>query len=333
MTSAVKESTILTAPEDWETWILIVKTLAGDSWKYIDPSSTTTIVLDQPEKPQPSDFGGTNTSNIAPDQRAHWIEFNNLYHRQLKEYEREKARIQKAEEYIITHIDKSFLLQSANYDSLRDFIASLKKALAPSESSREQSIIDRYIRAKTLDAPNTNFETWQQEYLLSYLRAKEANLPDVSSSRAHWDLVKAIKQLDPGDAAIISTQITSSNSTSLPTIEDTLSSFAQHYRRTHIERPNIHMGVFAAALQGEESPYKKRRQSRCPCGDFHIWGTCPDLVEDIRPRGFTPDARKVENIKAFCKDPERKKLIAEVRLKARKYYQREKKEQYRTQQH
>jgi len=330
MTTVIKESTILKGTEDWEAWILIVKTLTGDSWRYIDPSSATAITLDEPQKPQPSDFGGTNTSDIALDQRAQWIEFNNIYYRELKEYERKKARIGKAEEYIITHIDKSYLLQKANYESLRDFLVSLKKALAPSESTREQTIIDRYVRAKQLDAKNTNFESWLQDFLFAYLRAKEAKIPDVSGDRAHWDIVKAIKQLDTGYAAIVSTQITSSESTSLPSIKDTLSAFAQHYRRTHIKEPNIHGGVFAATIQGEESPYKKR-QSRCPCRDFHIWGTCLDLIEDIRPQGFTPDARKQENIKDFCKDPERKKIVTEVRTRARKYHQREKKQQYRTQ--
>ena len=109
MTTTIKESAILTSPDDWEAWILIVKTLAGDSWRYINPS-TTVVALDEPEKPQPSDFGGTNTSDIDPNQRAYWIEFNNLYYQQLKEYERKKARINKAEEYIITYIDKSYLL-------------------------------------------------------------------------------------------------------------------------------------------------------------------------------------------------------------------------------
>jgi hypothetical protein len=328
MATITKETVVLGSPKDWEAWILIVKALAADSWPYIDPSSATVTTLDVPEQPRPSDFGGTNTSNIDPDQRAHWIEFNNLYHRSLKDYERKKARIDKAEEYIITHIDKSYLFQKANYDTLRDFLVSLKKALAPSDSTREQMIVDRYLTAKEFPSGNTNFETWQQEYLVAYLRAKEAKIPDVSGDRAHWDLVKAIVQLDSGYAAIVSMQITSQPRV-LPSIEDTLSAFTQHYRRTHIKRPDILQGTYAATIQGQESPYKKKRQSRCPCGDFHVWGSCPELVEDMRPQDFTPDARKQENIRAFCKDPERKKLVTEIRLKARRFRQRGKKRQYR----
>ena len=318
MTTVSKELTILTSPEDWEAWILIVKTLAGDSWQYIDPS--TTIALDQPQKPQPSDFGGTNSSNVDPNQRADWLEFNKLYHQELKGYEREKARIDKAEEYIITHIDKSYLLQKANYNSLRDFLISLQKALAPSESTREQTIINRYVQAKTLNAPNTNFETWQQEYLLAYLRAKEAKIPDVSGDRAHWDLVKAIKQLDSGYAAIISTQITSSESTSLPLIEDTLSAFAQHHRRTHIQRPNIHGGTFGAILQGEESPYKRKRGSKpdklCLCGDNHFWGQCPYIDTTLRSRGFIEDPEKVKKIAQYEAN-DNEGILNKIRAKSR----------------
>ena len=112
MSTISRVSVILVRPEDWEPWILIVKALASDSWQYIDPSATTALNI--PERPQPSDFGGTNSSNIDANQRAHWIEFNNLYYRELKDYERKKGRIDKAEEFMITHLDKSYLLQKAN---------------------------------------------------------------------------------------------------------------------------------------------------------------------------------------------------------------------------
>ncbi|ORY10659.1 hypothetical protein BCR34DRAFT_588458 [Clohesyomyces aquaticus] len=115
----------------------------------------------------------------------------------------------------------------------------------------------------------------------------------MSGDRAHWHLVKAIKKLDPGYAAVISTQITSAQlpaslpsaqlpaslpsaqlPASLPSINDTLSAFAQHYRRTYTNKSTIPSSAYAATLQGEESPYQRRKQSRCPCGDFHIWGAC-----------------------------------------------------------
>jgi len=128
------------------------------------------------------------------------------------------------------------------------------------------------------------------------------NIPDVSGNRAHWDLVKAIKQLDSGYAAIVSTQITS-NQASLPSIEDTLSAFAQHHRRTHIQRPNIHGGTFGATLQGEESLYKRKRGSKpdkpCLCGDNHFWGQCPYIDITLRTRGFVEDPAKVKKIAQY----------------------------------
>jgi hypothetical protein len=333
----MKEST-LTDSSDWEAWILIVKILAGDSWQYIDPSTTTTLA--QPQKPQPSDFGGTNSSNIDPNQRVHWIEFNTLYYRELKEYERAKAKIQKAEEYIITHIDTSFLLQKANYSSLRDFLASLEKALAPTQSSREQTIIDRYTRAKTFDARNTSFETWQQEYLVAYLRAKEANIPDVSGDRAHWDLVKAISQLDSGYAAVISTQITSAQQQPaqqlaqqsaqqsgqiLPSVEHTLSAFAQHYRRTYTRRSPVHGGTFAATLNQQESPYQRKRLrddgtpvKPCLCGDLHLWRDCPYIDTSLRREGFVEDPEKAKKITEF-EASDIKGILGQIRDKKQRY--------------
>ncbi|ORX92700.1 hypothetical protein BCR34DRAFT_250649 [Clohesyomyces aquaticus] len=63
-------------------------------------------------------------------------------------------------------------------------------------------------------------------------------------------------KLDTGYAAVISTQITSAQlPASLPSIKDTLSAFAQHYRRTYTNKLTIPNSAYAATLQGEESPY------------------------------------------------------------------------------
>jgi len=327
----VQHTVILRDTHDWEAWILIVKTLAGDSWRYINPTSTA--VLEEPQKPQPTDFGGTNSSNIDPDQRVHWIEFSNLYYRELKEYERKKARIDKAEEHIITHTDPSLLLRKANYTTLRAFLTALKEALAPSEKVREQLVIDQYNEAKHLKGKSTNVEDWQQKYLLAYLRGKDLEIPDVMGDRPHWDLVKAFMQLDSAYAAVVSTQITSATLSNqpLPTVESIINQFTQHHRHTHTIEANIHGGVYAT-LNGEPPPYNtkdKKRPSRCPCGDFHLWGSCPELIESIRTTGFQLNSHKQENIKTFCKDPKRAILVQKVRLKARQYQLRQKKEQYR----
>jgi hypothetical protein len=241
-----------------------------------------------------------------------------------------KQRLRKLKNTSSATLIKSYLLQKANYNTLRDFLVSLQKALSPSESTREQIIIDRYVEAKQLDARNTNFETWQQEYLLAYLRAQESNIPDVSGDRAHWDLVKAIKQLDSGYAAIISIQITSAQQspqqpTSLPSIQDTLSAFAQHYRRTHIKIPNIHGGVFGATLNQEESPYQRKRPREddtpsrpCICEDMHFWRQCPYIDTALRSSGFIEDPEKAKKIANFeAKDS--KGILNKIRAKNRHF--------------
>ncbi|KAF2730623.1 hypothetical protein EJ04DRAFT_37163 [Polyplosphaeria fusca] len=50
MSTTIKESSILAVPDDWETWIPVVNTYAGESWQYIDPSTPATT-LERPQRP------------------------------------------------------------------------------------------------------------------------------------------------------------------------------------------------------------------------------------------------------------------------------------------
>jgi hypothetical protein len=304
-----------------------VKTYAGDSWQYIDPSSLAATTLQRPQRPQPTDFGGTNASNIAADQRQQWLDFNTLYYRELKEYEREKSKIDKAEQYIITHVEKSFLLQRAN-KSLRDFLIHLKNALAPTEKAREQSVVDTYNRAKQFDSRSEGFDSWHHTYLSAYLQAKETQIPDVSGDRAYWDVIKVIKRLDDGYAAVISIKITSTSAnppSDLPSVEDVLNSFSQHYRRTKIMQPQIHGGVFGATLNQEPSPYIKKRSREdatphkpCLCGDAHFWGQCPYIDTSLRSTGFIEDPEKVKKIALF-ETRDHEGILNKIREKNRRF--------------
>ncbi|KAF2023518.1 hypothetical protein EK21DRAFT_94852 [Setomelanomma holmii] len=57
-----------------------------------------------------------------------------------------------------------------------------------------------------------------------------------------------------------------------------LADFLRYHRTTHSRKANIHGDVFGATLNGQESPYKKKRSrgnkkpsKPCLCGDDHFW--------------------------------------------------------------
>jgi len=84
------------------------------------------------------------------------------------------------------------------------------------------------------------------------------------------------------------------------------------YRTTRSTKANIHGGAFAATLNGEESPYNKKRKRQnkpskpCLCGDIHFWGKCPYIDPTANKQsGFVEDPEKAKKIKAYeAKDQE-----------------------------
>src|SRR5207237_627812 len=83
---------ILQTESDWETWIIVVESLAGDQWKYINPSVANPPQLSKPDEPDPQDFGGTTYANVPANQRNAWLSINELYFKRIKQYEKEKAK-------------------------------------------------------------------------------------------------------------------------------------------------------------------------------------------------------------------------------------------------
>jgi hypothetical protein len=160
-------------------------------------------------------------------------------------------------------------------------------------------------------------------------------LPEVHGFRAHKDLIRAIKQVDAAYAASASLSIFKAeetwnlnrnvpvpNQSQLPT---TLADFLRYYRTTHSRKTNIHGGVFSATLNGQRSPYNKKRprddekpSKPCLCGDNHFWGQCPYIDTALRTQGFVEDPEKAKKITAF-EAAYTKGILNKIREKTRRY--------------
>jgi hypothetical protein len=104
-----------------------------------------------------------------------------------------------------------------------------------------------------------------------------------------------------------------------------LADFLRYYRTTHSRKTNIHGGVFGATLNGQASPYKKKRSrgdekpsKPCLCGDNHFWGQCPYIDTALRTRGFVEDPEKAKRITAF-ETADTSGLLNKIREKNRRY--------------
>jgi hypothetical protein len=180
-----------------------------------------------------------------------------------------------------------------------------------------------------------NIKDWCSEVLIAYNRAKQLDLPEVHGFRAHKDLVRAIKQVDAAYAASASLDIFKAEETwnlncnvPIPNqsqLSTTLADFLCYYRTTHSRKTNIHGGVFGATLNGQRSPYNKKRprddakpSKPCLCGDNKFWRQCPYINTSLRARGFVEDPEKAKKIAEF-EAADTKGMLNKIREKNRRY--------------
>ena len=88
---------------------------------------------------------------------------------------------------------------------------------------------------------------------------------------------------------------------------------------------NIYGGVFGATLNGQESPYKRKRPrgdekplKPCLCGDNHFWGLCPYINTALITRGFVKNPKKAKKIAAF-EAADTKGILNKIWEKNRRY--------------
>jgi hypothetical protein len=160
-------------------------------------------------------------------------------------------------------------------------------------------------------------------------------LPEVHGYGAHKDLVRAIKQVDAAYAASVSLDIfkaeetwNSNRNIPIPNqsqLSTLLADFLRYYRTTNTRKTNILGGVFGATLNGQGSPYNKKRSrdnakpsKPCLCGDNHFWGQCLYIDIALRTRGFVEDPEKAKKVALF-EAADTGGILNKIREKNRRY--------------
>jgi hypothetical protein len=264
------------------------------------------------------------------------------YYKDIKEYRRLKDKLGQVEAHITKTIQQDLLYHIKDKPTVYEQIKTLQELYSPTTADQEYRVQKAYEAAKVLHARRSNIEDWCSEFITAYNRAKQLDLPEVHGFRAHKDLVRAVKQVDAAYAASVSLDIFKAeetwnlnrnvpipNQSQLSTI---LANFLRYHRTTHSRKTNIHGGVFGATLNGQESPYKKKRSrgdetpsKPCLCGDNHFWGQCPYIDTALRTRGFVEDPEKAKKITTFEKS-DTKGLLNKIREKNRRYKKHKSKE-------
>jgi hypothetical protein len=335
MPTTVANQVVLRDEADWELWIYSVKLLAeaGRVWEYINPELPFRP-LNKPEKPtRPTATASSASSSAtapiasqapqatAVDLTQYKIELDE-YRSELKQFNQNHDKLGQVAVHITKTISQDLIYLIKDRSTIYDQLKLLQERFSPTMADREYRIQKAYESAKVFHARRSNIEDWCNSFQLAYDRARQLDLPDVHGFRPHKDLIRALKQIDPGYAATIASQIFEAEEAwnldrqrpieGRETVAAVLARFMRFYRTTRSTKANIHGGVFAATLNGEESPYNKKRKRQnkpskpCLCGDIHFWGKCPYIDPTANKQsGFVEDPEKAKKIKAYeAKDQE-----------------------------
>jgi len=332
--SIERSEPFLTSSTDWELWFIVIKDIAtdGDVWDYVNPSKSDSEIkkLDVPTEPQPDAFGSTDgtEATIPTERHTAWATACQNYSRRTKEYRRQKDTIKEVNKYITTHIAKQYLLLLDDCETTHKKLVKLKEMFCPTNADKELQIEDEYRAIKPFNARRANIDKWATEFEAAYQRATAAKLPIVAGFRAHKDLIRAIKPVEPAYAATLAIRIRqkeiNENSEVSADLQFStlLADFVSYYRTTHTSSTaSVNSSAFATATLGGEKQPKSRKRARSPdahtpegseclCEQgVHLWGQCGYVNPDARGKDFDYNAEIDELVKNKINASKRLKVI------------------------
>ncbi|ERF72675.1 hypothetical protein EPUS_07468 [Endocarpon pusillum Z07020] len=81
-----------------------------------------------------------------------------------------------------------------------------------------------------------------------------------------------------------------------------------------------------SAASAEKAPSETKKYSNCLCGEKHTFSMCPYLIEQRRPKGWSPIDRIQKEINEKLKNPALKRAVKRAQSAANKLQERSKKQ-------
>lgn len=236
--AVTRVTVVLDRANDWHKWLFIRKDTAqkNDLWQYVDPATNAADLptLMAPPEPKLTDFDeeATLIARLSAAQQK-------LYQWEYERWERkdiEFKRLRKAMAEFNSEIGKTIatrhLYLIENKDTPHERLTTLKKHLAPSDTSRQRDLIARY---KTLQIPprGRKIEEWLRSWVEVTNMCIAADIPETTGSRAQEDFVIACRTIDPeyGTSGLRALIDLEEAGNTIPSVEDYVSKFSAYLKR------------------------------------------------------------------------------------------------------
>lgn len=284
---------ILAKPADWDAWIFFVRARATSSniWTLVNPDlAEKPVALAEPEELQ---YVEPEVGETVKDAIQDYKDRKEIYKPKLAKYERQEKAFGDPITLIqdmITAYNVTFIQSEEPHPW--DILRALKQRLAPSDQARSLEIKQNYHRL--CKGPGSqNVEAWLDEWTLTFTKATEYSIAEVTGSRPVRDFLMAIRTKEPTFANthfILLKHLQAGN------LYEIVEDFRQHVWLQQLSGPaqgESHSAFPTKStsntpiFRGQQTPPKP-----CLCGDLHWVSDCAYLVSEKRTKGWKPDAAK-----------------------------------------
>ncbi len=295
-----KTNLILKKFDDWNEWIMIVKTMTkrDDVEKYVnlikiesaefiefDLFIFFTIKLD-----------ATNSTDLSIDKQRDLAIMREDYKKRMRKYKKRIDALKNLNIFILISIDRFNLIYLRNQKTIHQKLSALKKRLALTNRVRKLEMIRKYKNLqKALKHQQMN--QWLLNWEKIYAKTKRLNFSDVQNDRCAYDFLNALRTMNLSFVfkrkTILNHEMNQKKSST--SIKDLLENFRNHLRiaRTLITKKATHetFATLQEKSSNDETTDQKRSEKfsnrkienrSCLCNRKHSFNECYYLIEKLR---------------------------------------------------
>jgi hypothetical protein len=195
--TAVK-TIILTNPEDWEPWYTNLQAhVNAEIWPFIDPDQPERRLREPPIQPtiQAINSDATQFYELTAAQQKVYENSRKFYDSDMKYYTAQTTQLKEARVFITTTVSevKHVYLKSEN--SVREWIAILKRNTEPTRGQLIQKAVEGYNGVFRMKLSGSRIGTWIQQWEYAMAKGERYGISQLTNGQWLRDLANAIHPL------------------------------------------------------------------------------------------------------------------------------------------
>jgi hypothetical protein len=322
--AAIRKELILTNHEQWDTWILSLRSKVDryNLWPYLDPDTAEADVpkLVQPTRPSYDTVKpeATKLADLSTEERLELSELRAIYMEDQRLYTKQWDVYNELRDWFLQTTATSLHPFFVRLSEPRLMLIEIKRHCTIINHIREIELGQEYAKQKQTPK-NKDLNTWINNWEVLYQKCKTANIAEVTQDRPVFDFLAAIRPLAPSfaDVWLELYQAKKLNGEALPELPKVVEMFRNHRRLvgTQTSQSNTNQAAFPASFQGQTAT---EHNFTCLCGESHRFNECVYLNPYIRPDGWKGDSTLEQKIQDILKKNEKRKQQIDNMLKYQK---------------